>query len=111
MKTELSANWRWRFRGGERARRRRLLGVDGGADALLLRESAAAKEMKMGGRVGQAGARGAQDSASSVRKPVARGQLEQKAGDARHPRGGVLLNRSGTVAAIQRTKGLTDSAK
>ena len=82
-----------------------MLGVDGGAGALLLRESAAAKEMKMGGRVGQAGARGAQDSASSVRKPVARGQLEQKAGDARHPRGGDLLNRSGTVAAIQRTKG------
>jgi len=81
VKTELSANWRWRFCGGERAGRRRLLGVDGGAGALLLRESAAAKEMKMGGRVGLAGARGAQDSASSVRKPVARGQLEQKAGD------------------------------
>jgi len=58
-----------------------LLGVDGGAGALLLRESAVAKEMKMGGRVGLAGAWGAQDSASSVRKPVARGQLEQKAGD------------------------------
>jgi len=46
VKAELSANWRWRFRGGERAGRRRLLGVDGGAGALLLRESAAAKEMK-----------------------------------------------------------------
>jgi len=48
VKTELSANWRWRFRGGERAGRRRLLDVDGGAGALLLRESAAAKEMKNG---------------------------------------------------------------
>ena len=49
VKAELSANWRWQFCGDERARRRRLLGVDGGAGALLLlRESAAAKEMKNG---------------------------------------------------------------
>ena len=33
---ELRANWRRRLRGGERARRRRLLDVDGGADALSL---------------------------------------------------------------------------
>ena len=49
--------------------------------------------------------------ASGARTAAVRGLRGQATGDARHTRGGVLLNRSGTVAAIQRAKGLTDSAK
>jgi len=104
VKTELSANWRWRFRGGERAGRRRLLGVDGGAGALLRERERCGEgnEKWVGELVWQA--RGVLKT-----RPAASGSPWRVASSSRRPatsvppRGGEVLKWSGTVATIQRT--------
>ena len=60
----------------------------------LLRVSAAAKEMKMRFESGSGGRAGVHVVARGARTAAACGLRGQATGDARHPRGGVSLNRS-----------------
>ena len=60
----------------------------------MLRVSAAAKEMKMRFESGSGRRTGVHVMAKGARTAEARGRRGQATGDARHPRGGVSLNRS-----------------
>jgi len=77
----LQADWATCFHGGERARRRRRTVGNGGLHELACSAWWRRRNENWSGRVRRAGARGAQDAASSARMPVARGLRPQAIGD------------------------------